>query len=47
MLTFAFDAGGDRETPTLTVAGFASSADDWDKFALASSEEEKMPRSER
>src|SRR5882724_10587291 len=35
MLTFAFDAGGDSKTPMLTVAGFASSAEDWDKFTLA------------
>lgn len=33
MLTAAFDAGGDECTPVLTVAGFASSADDWRKFS--------------
>lgn len=33
MLTAAFDAGGDEGTPVLTVAGFASSADDWRKFS--------------
>jgi hypothetical protein len=35
MLTCAFDAGGDETTPFLTVAGFASSTEDWDKFSLA------------
>lgn len=34
MLTFAFDAGGDENTDYLTVAGFASSAKDWDSFSL-------------
>jgi hypothetical protein len=33
MLTFAFDAGGDEATDYLTVAGFASSTDDWDEFS--------------
>jgi hypothetical protein len=33
MLTAAFDAGGDESTPVLSVAGFASSADDWHKFS--------------
>jgi hypothetical protein len=33
MLVFAFDASGDDSTPYLTVAGFVSSAADWDKFA--------------
>ncbi len=33
MLTFAFDAGGDDATDYLTVAGFASSTDDWDEFS--------------
>lgn len=34
-LTFAFDAGGDDSRPCLTVAGFASSVEDWDKFSVA------------
>jgi hypothetical protein len=33
MLTFAFDAGGDDGTEVITVAGFASSANDWDEFS--------------
>src|SRR2546421_2763206 len=33
MLTFAFDAGGDEATDYLTVAGFASSTNDWDEFS--------------
>src|SRR5713101_3789943 len=33
MLTFAFDAGGDDGTEYMTVAGFASSAKDWDEFS--------------
>jgi len=33
MLTFAFDAGGDDATDYLTVAGFASSTEDWDEFS--------------
>lgn len=32
MLTFALDAGGDELTDYLTVAGFASSATDWEEF---------------
>jgi hypothetical protein len=32
MLTLAFDAGGDDGTDYMTVAGFASSATDWDSF---------------
>jgi hypothetical protein len=35
MLTCAFDAGGDDRSPFLTVAGFASSAEDWDLFSAA------------
>jgi hypothetical protein len=35
MITFAFDAGGDDKKPMLTVAGFASSTEDWDKFTIA------------
>jgi hypothetical protein len=35
MLTCVFDAGGDDKTPFLTVAGFASSAKDWDSFSFA------------
>jgi hypothetical protein len=34
MLTFAFDAGGDDATELITVAGFASSAKDWDSFSV-------------
>jgi hypothetical protein len=33
MLTFAFDAAGDESTEYMTVAGFASSANDWDRFS--------------
>jgi hypothetical protein len=33
MLIFAFDASGDETTPYMTVAGFASSANDWDEFS--------------
>lgn len=33
MLTAAFDAGGDEARPILTVAGFVSSAKDWDEFS--------------
>lgn len=33
MLTAAFDASGDESTPVLTVAGFVSSASDWDDFS--------------
>lgn len=33
MLTCAFDAGGDYRSPFLTVAGFASSTEDWDLFS--------------
>ena len=33
MLTIAFDCGGDDGTEYLTVAGFASSARDWDSFS--------------
>jgi len=32
-LIFAFDAGGDDGTDYMTVAGFASSAKDWDEFS--------------
>ncbi len=35
MLTFAFDESGDDQTPLLTVAGFASSANDWEAFSVA------------
>jgi hypothetical protein len=35
MLTFVFDASGDDNTQFLTMAGFASSANDWDDFSLA------------
>jgi hypothetical protein len=35
MLLFAFDASGDDAKPQLTVAGFVSSAADWQKFAIA------------
>ena len=35
MLTCAFDAGGDGRSPFLTVAGFASSTEDWDQFSVA------------
>lgn len=34
MLTLAFDAGGDKLTDYLTVAGFASSVEDWDTFSI-------------
>src|ERR1700691_3926442 len=34
MLIFALDAGGDEYTDFLTVAGFASSAKDWDDFSI-------------
>jgi hypothetical protein len=34
MLTFAFDGGGDAGTEYMTVAGFASSVDDWDDFSV-------------
>ncbi|GEM_PF-3888161 len=33
MLTFSFDASGDDSTAMLTVAGFASSVQDWDRFS--------------
>lgn len=33
MLIFAFDAGGDDNTEHLTVAGFASSTEDWSDFS--------------
>jgi len=33
MLTAAFDAGGDENTPFLTVAGFVSSVGDWEEFS--------------
>ena len=33
MLIFALDAAGDHKTPILTVAGFASSACDWQMFS--------------
>lgn len=33
MLIFAFDAGGDDNTEHLTVAGFASSTEDWNDFS--------------
>jgi hypothetical protein len=35
MLIFAFDASGDDSKPYLTVAGFVSSAADWEEFAVA------------
>jgi hypothetical protein len=35
MLTCAFDAGGDDKTPFLTVAGFASTTENWDLFSSA------------
>jgi len=35
MLTFALDGGGDENSDYLTVAGFASSIKDWDKFSAA------------
>jgi len=35
MLVFAFDASGDDARPHLTVAGFVSSAADWEKFTVA------------
>jgi hypothetical protein len=33
MFTGAFDDGGTKDTPVLTVAGFVSSAKDWDDFS--------------
>jgi len=35
MLIFAFDASGDDSKPHLTVAGFVSSAADWERLAAA------------
>ncbi len=42
MVTFAFDASGDDSRPYLTMAGFASSAKDWDDFSAAWSERLKQ-----